>query len=427
MKYLIARYKDRKSVKDILSLTGVEIALKPIQILKAFVVAKYLGPEMYGILKSVELISMLNKFGNLGFRQTVVRNGVAELAKGNIAAVQRLKNNAFAGELLLSVLLLTAGVISSLFFEDNIVSVAIVLASIGLFTNKLLGIVQTEFTLHRNFTFISKITLYQGLIGSILVIATVPLFTIYSVLIVPVISTIIVIIIALFKTGRFFIPEINKNEFREIFRVSLPLTTATLAFGLFKYTERTLMITMFSLTVVGYFGFAETIVNIFITLFLGSVLKVRGLKVFELISKKKYIQVHKMILKETSLLVGGSMIIILSIYIGLTIFVPLLLPKWEDAIPVAILFSFSLPIKQLSSYIAFAIKSKEINKLRFEPIMQLVITAMLVAGVFALKFTGQLTIINFILIDLAVLLTLQISYVVYYWLIFVRKMVRKVK
>ena len=187
------------------------------------------------------------------------------------------------------------------------------------------------------------------------------------------------------------------------------------------------MITMFSLTVVGYFGFAETIVNIFITLFLGSVLKVRGLKVFELISKKKYIQVHKMILKETSLLVGGSMIIILSIYIGLTIFVPLLLPKWEDAIPVAILFSFSLPIKQLSSYIAFAIKSKEINKLRFEPIMQLVITAMLVAGVFALKFTGQLTIINFILIDLAVLLTLQISYVVYYWLIFVRKMVRKVK
>ena len=37
------------------------------QVQQQFIVAKYLGPEEYGILKSVELIQMLNKFGNLEF------------------------------------------------------------------------------------------------------------------------------------------------------------------------------------------------------------------------------------------------------------------------------------------------------------------------------------------------------------------------
>ena len=36
-------------------------------------IAKYLGPSDYGLLKSIEMIQMLNKWGNLGFRQTANR------------------------------------------------------------------------------------------------------------------------------------------------------------------------------------------------------------------------------------------------------------------------------------------------------------------------------------------------------------------
>ena len=136
--------KKRKGLLNILSLTGVQIALRPIQIAKSFIVAKYLGPEAYGILKSVELIQMLNKFGSLGFKPTVIRNGATAIAEKNITELKSIKNNAYTGELLLSIFLLLIGLISSIFFNDKIIISVIILASIGLFTSKLFGISARE-------------------------------------------------------------------------------------------------------------------------------------------------------------------------------------------------------------------------------------------------------------------------------------------
>ena len=43
------------------------------QLVKGIVVAKYLGPADYGLLKSIELIQMLNKYGSLGFNTALTR------------------------------------------------------------------------------------------------------------------------------------------------------------------------------------------------------------------------------------------------------------------------------------------------------------------------------------------------------------------
>ena len=79
-------------------------------------------------------------------------------------------------------------------------------------------------------------------------------------------------------------------------------------------------------------------------------------------------------LKETIFLIISSLFILLILSIALSFLIPILLPEWTDAINITILFSLILPIKQLSSYISFAIKSKEVNKLIFEPIMYVIAT-----------------------------------------------------
>ena len=381
----LTKYKNSKGLKDIISLSGVQILLRPLQFLKSFVVAKYLGPEVFGILKSVELISMLNKFGSLGFKPTIIRNVTTAKAIGDDSEVVSIKNNAYTGELALSLLLFFIGLTASLFFEEKIISIAIVLASIGLFSAKLLGIFQTELQLNKKFGSLGRIILYQGIINSIIVIATVPFYTIYAVLIVPSISSIIVTFIAYRITGEYFSLRIDKASFIKILKVSIPLTMGTLAFGLFRYTERFLIISYLGLTAVGIFGFADTIVGIFISLLLGSVLKVRGIKIYEELGKANYRLVHKIIVKETMLLILISVGFIILIAIGMKIFIPIVLPKWEAAITITILFSLVLPLKLASSYISFVIKSPKINKLKFSPIMQLIATGVLLSGFIFIK------------------------------------------
>ena len=385
MRKIITKIKSSKSLRDIITLSGAQLALRPLQIAKSFVVAKYLGPEMFGILKSVELIGMLNKFGSLGFRPTVIRNASTAIAQGNYKEARIIKNNAYTGELILSLFLFFVGLASSFFFSEKIISVAIILGSIGLFTAKLLGIGQTELQLNKSFGSLGKIILYQGVISSVLVIATVPFFNIYSVLIVPSISSIVVSFWLFRITGKFFSFKINKSDFINILKVSIPLTFETLAYGLFRYTERIIIITYLGLTATGYFGFADTIANIFVSLMIGSIMKVRGIKIFEELAKKNFIATHKMIVKETSILFLISLLIIVGIAFGMKIFIPMILPKWEGAITTAILYSFVIPIQLSSTYVVFVIKSPTVNKLKFGPIMRVLATLIMVIGAFILN------------------------------------------
>lgn len=45
----------KKAFKDSLAIFGVQISIKPISFIRGLVVAKFLGPADYGILKGVEL------------------------------------------------------------------------------------------------------------------------------------------------------------------------------------------------------------------------------------------------------------------------------------------------------------------------------------------------------------------------------------
>ena len=107
----------KRSIKDIAALSGANLALRPIQFIKSFLVAKYLGPADYGLLTGVNLIRQLSKFGNLGFKAVATRE-VLELkgAKSSESDIKFIKNNSYSFEVVLSVLLFFAGIGSAFFF-----------------------------------------------------------------------------------------------------------------------------------------------------------------------------------------------------------------------------------------------------------------------------------------------------------------------
>lgn len=412
--------KGKKSLKDVLYMMGSQVALQPISVLKSFMVAKYLGPEHYGILKSVELVTMLNKFGSLGFLNVAVRDATTAKAQNDETKLISTKNNAYTGEILLSVLLTIIGCLSALFFENKLVQTALVLASIGLFTAKLFNIFKVEMRLNQEFKLLSKILLVHGYINALSIIATVPFFNLNAVLIVPIISTLAMALYTLKKMGRFFELKIDKEGFKEVLKIGVPLTIGTLCFGLFRYTERILIISFLGLTAMAYYGFATTITSIFVSLLLTSVMKVRSIRIYEELGKSNFKKVHKMVVKESAMLILMSLVFIVLIAVGMKVFVPMFLEKWTEAINIAILLSLVLPIKLSSSYVAAVIKSPTINKLRFEPKVQLIGTAIMVLATLALKFSDSLTLTNFVIVNLVAYAFVNLSFVYYYYLTFMK-------
>ena len=145
-----------KTLKDYLAIAGTNIILQPIQLIKSIVVAKFLGPDSFGILKSLELIQMLDKYGNLGFRAAAAREIGNAKGRGDLGKEIIVRNNAYSGEIILSLFLFLTGCISSIIIKDETISLMLLISSFSLLFSKLRGIFNTEVTIQKKFIFLSK-------------------------------------------------------------------------------------------------------------------------------------------------------------------------------------------------------------------------------------------------------------------------------
>ena len=325
VKKLLSKYSKRKSIKDFLAVTGSHIALKPIQLIKSFLVAKYLGPGDYGILQSADLITKLNKFGNLGFTNVAIRE-IGVLKGQNLPEREKeIRDTAYTAEIILASLLAISGVIVSLLLSTTWVWI-IILASIGLLINKIRTIFNIEATIQRRFTLIAKITFATGLFVSLLIASTVPFLRIYASLGMPILVSLCAILYYK-RTLKFdYSFRINKKELIHQLRIGIPLSLGGLAYGSYVYIERIIIITFLTITDLGYFGFATMVSTQFVTLFL-SAIKVRKMNILEYLGKEEYKKVHKLVIKETLILLIGSIGVILLVWVGTTFLIPIFFRK----------------------------------------------------------------------------------------------------
>lgn len=387
----------KKVTKDFLAVVLSNVALRPIQFLKSFVVAKYLGPTDYGLLKTVELIQMLNKYGSLGFNTTASREVGNLLGENDKVKVDIVKNTAYSSEIILSILLFIIGLTSSLFVESKNIVILIVLASFGLLFSKLRGILATEAVIQKKFVLTSKITFYTVSIASVVVIITVPFLKIYAVMLTNILIGVFAIIFYWRLMSFNFKFTIHKNTFKKILSISIPLTIGTLALGSFQYAERILLIKYLGMNSLGLYVFAAMITGQFTVIFKASI-KVRIQDIFEGIGKGNYNRIHKLVIKETMLIVLGSILLIPIVCIAIDVFIPLFLPKWNGAILISKIFIFSLPFEVMLSYFSVVLISSLVDKQRALPLYRFISTGVLILSVVYLHYFGVLTLKHFVII-----------------------------
>lgn len=405
---------ERKYVRDIAWMISANIIIKPFQIIKSFFVAKFLGPEQYGILKSVELIQMLNKFGDLGFVSTVIRDAGELVGSEDNDELDKLRNICFSAELILVFFLFTIGLLSNLFFEDKIIRIAIILSSIALFSLKINKILNAEAIIRKEFKLLSKLVMFQGFFNSIIIILTVPFYNIYAVLTVPILSTLISCYYVYARLNFSFNFKIEKFLFKKVLKTSLKLTSGTLAFGLFRYVERLIVITYLGIEAVGFFGFADTVLALFVTIFLTNI-KVRKMNILEYLGKKQFLRVHNIVKKETIIILSISIITIIVMQFLIGLFIPIFLEKWINAIYITQIFLLVLPLKVLISYLSVVVISPTVNKLFYIPFLQLFGVFILILGTYLLYLTKNLNLLNFIYVDILAYSVVNIPWLYVYY------------
>jgi len=142
---MIKKFFKKKSAKDLSVIFSATFANQVIGIVRGFFVAKFLGPRDFGILKAIQLITMLSKYGNFGFNAVAVREVCHYKGIGDLDKVEETKNVAYSSELLLSISLFLVGICSCLLFDSKFLIVAVILAAVQLLVNKIFGILNTEF------------------------------------------------------------------------------------------------------------------------------------------------------------------------------------------------------------------------------------------------------------------------------------------
>lgn len=401
MRSVISRLWQAKPTRDVLALATADVALKPIRIAKGLVVALYLGPADFGVLKAAELITMLDKFGNLGFPQVAIREaGHSAGASEAPERVRFVKNNAYSADLLMTGLLVLIGVVASTFAPDARAGAVVAIASVGLLAARVRALLSVEATIQRKFLLSAKNLFWSGLISALLVITTVPFAGLFASLTVPILVTAAASVI-FFRALRFhFSFTLDPTEIKRQLRVGLPLTAGVLAFGSYRFAERLVILTFLGTTALGYYGFAGMVADQTSGFFFYPV-RVRQVDLLEGLGARRFRQVHATVVRESTALVAGAIAVMVPIWFAADWVIAYLLPEFAGALTVTRILLLSIPIKVATSYVHVVVISPAVNKQGMLPFLHLLSTTFFVIAAFALHRSDILTLEGVVALDVA--------------------------
>ncbi|MGD2081030.1 MAG: oligosaccharide flippase family protein [Nitrospirota bacterium] len=413
----------RKSFKDLTSVFSATVATRVIDLARGFVVAKYLGPGNLGILRAVQLISMLDKFGNMGFKMVATREITFLRGKGEGKKELSVRNVAYSGEMVLTVVLFLASLASLFFFGSGEVLLAIVLASVGLLFSKISRIFEAEAIINKQFVLYSKVIFWAGLFNSAAIVATVPSLGMHAVL---AMSTVTALLTSLMYLRRLDFPFRFSLERAELFRqlrIGIPLSVATLAYGSYRYAERVSVGLILGVTALGFYSLAAMAMDQLLNLFLLPV-KVRKIDMYEKLGQRRFRDVHRQVVRETLLLVAAAVAVVPLSWVGIDIVIETLLPEYAEAALVCKVMVLAVPLRTLSSYMNVIIVSSSVDRQAVVAPLQFSATAVFVMGVLALKHFGMASLLNIVIADISGYALYHLAYIVLYRKCFVNDYLR---
>jgi len=398
---VLKKIRNKKVVKNVIAMLSAQAIISPIQFVKGIIIAKFLSPADYGLLKTVELVQRLNKFGNLGFKAAATREVSALLSTGKKEHVSQVKTVAYKAEIFLGLILFIIGCGLSFTLKESQVGNLVLIASLNLFLGKVSDLFVCEAAIYKQFKTISKVSIFATVISAAFVVAAVPFFYIYAVLLGATVLHVISIIVFIKATKPVYIAGFDFSKFYYLLKISLPLAAGTLALGLFQYTERILIITYLGKEQLGYYSFGMMLATSAL-LYLKTIVRVRTRDLFDNLEKNKFHLVKKMVFRENGIICLAGIGAIPFMAGGIYILVNTFLTQWKSYYSLYVISLAIIPIQLAKLYPAVVLTSKKLNKQKLIPVLHVIFTTMLFLGVKGLDLYQNLTIYSFTVLVLVV-------------------------
>jgi O-antigen/teichoic acid export membrane protein len=337
---------EEKAIRHTILLTSSLILSQILLILRGFIVAKFLGPNLYGLWHGLRVILNNSDYCNLGIYEGMKREVPYYRGKGDLKRAEAMISTTYFSGILLASLTSCILIGISLLFSNRFDRVTItclwIIAGI-LMVRQLYLFLCKKFESEGRFYSRSKAELLSVWLGVPLAIGLMFILHIYGFLI----GILVGYLLAGFAVSRGE-TVITEHRFRidfslELLKVGLPITLIGLLLSALKSMDKLMILYFLGRTRLGYYGMAFVAVS-FIGFFPGALRSVLYPRLMEKLGEKGNKVYLKGFLVEPSLLLVFLTLLLIGVaYLFVPVGIRMLLPQYIPSLT-------SMKILTLSNY-----------------------------------------------------------------------------
>ncbi|MHC1681698.1 MAG: lipopolysaccharide biosynthesis protein [Clostridiaceae bacterium] len=298
--------------------------------LKGIVMARYLGPELFGVLGNLLLILNYTLYANFGIFNSMNRNYVLYKDKDENKANDVIKTS-FTATLFISITFLAIGIGSTFIYKGSL-GAYLLLVFIVAITEQYRQFFTNYFRLVDNYRAINNIELINNVLSLGLIVLIIAKFQIYGVLYGMLLSGIFLVGYGIYNYKlRGF--KIDYPILKSLIIIGVPLLIYNLGYYIMQTIDRLVIIKYLQYDDLGYYTFASQIVSATLV-FVNSILFLyypKAIKQFN-ISENKIEEVKKRIISYTKAIEIFCVGLILGGYLVIEPFISIVVPKYQSSV-----------------------------------------------------------------------------------------------
>ena len=351
----------KKIIKDTSYLLSSSLLSRFFSGIAGIITARVLGPEDFGLLKIINYVPSLAKFGSFGFSD-VAKREIPHI-RGSVQNREKekeIRNVSFSSEILWLLLLSIIIVVIS-FFYDSKIKYGLWIVSISLFLSGISKVYGICLSVEKRFSILASAGVLKSMLVSAIILSTVYWGEVYSVLFAGLIGGLFTLLYFKQKINLDFSFSISKTEFIRQLKIALPFAGITASYGIYGWTQRIQITILFGIEFLGYYMLVVFFIQS-ISLLINTFLKASSIELYERLSSSSGSNNTKSLILKPSMILAVILPYIACLaWLGGGSIIDFLL---QDYSPSKIMLPFLIPIllfEGISAMPRTAMRSAKLN------------------------------------------------------------------
>lgn len=260
MKSQKRKSKDEETIiREITAYSGSKYFAEFIFAIRGFVIAKFLGPSLYGLWNILRVFLSAGDFVSLGSVEAMTRqipkNAGAKTQKNNESIAQTTLSWTLLGSIFITILtfiLTLTGIINENIYEVRLTSILFIGTSLYFFVSQ-------YYRSHKKIFLISKISLAYAILNTVVGLSFLFFYEVIGLLYGMLVSYILIFIYVLRRKDITLKLSIDKTRLKALIRMGFPIMLLTITFFLMHKIDSIIVFAFLGSAMTGYYGLASFI------------------------------------------------------------------------------------------------------------------------------------------------------------------------